>query len=279
MTRSRSIPPSTRTDPDAGAAASVPVPVPTLAPAPALASTTLASTTLALVVVLGAVAAAASGAAVARSDRPTIEVVGGPVAGGDATTLRVVLTSAPEGLAGYYLRLSVADAGVARFANASYPERFGLTSEPELGEDGRTVALEAADMDDAVEPGARNVTLATVTVSGVSPGEARVTVEPIQLDADGGSTIDATTRAAEITVTPEGGSDADGDAGTEAGSAAGDATAEDAAAAAGAGANADESEPDRAGSGAGAGAGVPSVLLVAGAAALLAVGLLIGRRL
>jgi hypothetical protein len=265
MTRSRSTPASTPAD--GGARAATPARTVALVPA-----------TLALVVVLGGVGA--PGTAAAQSDRPTVEVVGGTVAGGDATTVRVVLTAAPDGLAGYYLRLSVADPEVARFANASYPDRFGMTTEPELGDDGRTVALEAADLDGSVEPGATDVTLATVAVSGVAPGEARVTVDPIQLDADGGSAIDATTRAAEITVTPDGGSDADESAaGTD-----GDDASDDAAGGADAGngdaAGADAGDPDgdRAGSGA-AGPGVASVLLVAGAGTLLAVGLLIGRRL
>jgi hypothetical protein len=264
MTRLRSIPTPTRTDPGARRAR----PAPALVPA-----------ALALVVLLAAVAA--SGTVVAqtdRTDRPTLEVVGGTVAGGDATTLRVVLTTAPDGLAGYYLRLSVADAGVARFANASYPDRFGMTSEPEVGDEGRTVTLEAADLDDSVEPGATDVTLATVAVSGVSPGEVRVGVEPLQLDADGGSAIDATTRAAEITVTPNGGSDANANGGDATGGSASGAD-DGNAAEANAGGSASERAGDGDGDGTGGGAGVPSVLLVAAAVSLLAVGLLIGRRL
>jgi len=246
--------------------------------------TALAPTLLALLALLGAAAAVGPGVAqgasiaqeagVAQADRPTVRVVGGSVAGGGTTTVAIELTAAPEGLAGYYLRLSVRPGGVARIEGASYPDRFAMTTDPAVGSDGRTVALEAADLDGSVEPGATDVTLATVRVSGVSPGEAQVTVEPVQFDADDGGAFDPTARSDVLTVTPSDRDDA---------SAGNDGTGRTAAsptAASGEGNTpaADSTGPDGSGDGESGGAGTPTVVLVAAAATLLGAGLAIGRR-
>jgi hypothetical protein len=161
---------------------------------------------VALVLLAGMLPALAAG----QSD-PTISIETGSVAAGETTAVPVVLTSAPDGLAGYRLELAVADPGVARFGNASYPDRFGLTTDPVVGSDGGTVTLEAADLDGQIEPGASDVTLATVALTGVAGGETRLTVESSQVDADGGGAVEPATAATTLTVT--------GDATTEAGAA------------------------------------------------------------
>ncbi|MFC7173805.1 hypothetical protein ACFQL0_11515 [Haloplanus litoreus] len=125
----------------------------------------VALTTLAL---LGTMAAA--GAASAQSDGPAVRVVGNAVTVDDTTTVGVVLTSAPNGLAGYYLDVTVENPDVARISGANYPDRFGLTTDPATGSDGATVTLEAADMEGAIEPGATGVTLATVELPAGHPG-------------------------------------------------------------------------------------------------------------
>jgi hypothetical protein len=168
-------------------------------------SISILAVTLAALALFGAVTAA--GTATAQSDRPTVQVVGNTVTAAGTTTVGVVLTSAPDGLAGYYLDVAVENPEVARIDGASYPDRFALTSDPSVGDDGATVTLEAADMEGAIEPGATEVALATVQLSGVSPGEAELTVEPRQFDADDGSAFQPATAAGAVTVT---GGDGDG---------------------------------------------------------------------
>lgn len=153
---------------------------------------------LATLALLGGVAAA--GTATAQSDRPTVVVTDGTTAPDGTTTVGVVLTDAPDGLAGYYLELTVENPEVARIESAGYPDRFGLTSDPDIGADGATVALEAADMEGAIEPGATDVTLATVTVVGASPGEVGLSVEPRQFDDDSGGVFSPGTQAGTLTV-------------------------------------------------------------------------------
>ncbi|WP_336339017.1 cell surface protein [Haloarcula brevis] len=151
---------------------------------------------VALVLLAGTLPALAAG----QSD-PAISIEAGSVAAGETTAVPVVLTSAPDGLAGYQLELAVSDPGVARFGNASYPDRFGLTTDPVVSSDGGTITLEAADLDGQIEPGATDVTLATVELTGVAGGETQVTVASSQVDADGGAAVEPATTATTVAVT------------------------------------------------------------------------------
>ncbi|KAA9397292.1 cell surface protein [Haloarcula sp. CBA1130] len=214
---------------------------------------------VALVLLTGTAPALAAG-----QTTPTISIDTGSIAAGETTTVPVVLTSAPDGLAGYQLELSVDDPSVARFEGASYPSRLGLTTDPVIASDGGTVTLEAADLDGQVEPGATDVTLATVALTGVDGGEARVTVASSQVDADGGGAVEPTTEPAVLAVSPSEPTEA-GAAVTEAPSPASEATAEPAG----------TTEGDAAGDGdqstTGADGSLPIALTVAALAALAAV--------
>ncbi len=159
---------------------------------------------VALAVALAAVALlGTAGAVTAQSNQPTISVTGATTAADGTTTVEVVLTEAPDGLSGYYLSLAVGNGEVAQIESASYPDRFGLITDPDVGPEGRTVTLEAADVEGAIEPGATNVTLATIEVAGGIPGEARITVEPRQFDSDNGTQFQPSTQPGVVTVDGE----------------------------------------------------------------------------
>ncbi len=140
------------------------------------------------------------GAATAQTDQPTVNVNSATTTVDDTTTVDVILTGAPNGLSGYYLDVTVEDTDVARITAASYPDRFGLTTDPALDADGRTVTLEAADMEGTVAPGATNVTLATVEVASSAAGEIELTVEPRQFDTDDGDRLRPDTQGGVLTV-------------------------------------------------------------------------------
>lgn len=157
-------------------------------------------------------AAPAAGADTPQSEQPTVHVVTEATENGNVTA-RIVLSSAPDGLSGYLVRVNVADAGVARIDGAGYPDAFGLSTDPEISGDGSTIALEAADLNGNVEAGATNVTLATVRLSAQSSGETRLAVEPVRFDTDGGAAFEPTTRSDTLAIgTGDGGaSGSDGD--------------------------------------------------------------------
>jgi hypothetical protein len=113
--------------------------------------------------------------------------------------VRVSLDEAPAGLAGYEVTLELRTEGVATVTGASYPAHYQPTTDPDV-DDGRTVTLEAADLSGQVEPGATNVTLATVNVSGVESGATRLVVTEIQVDGDDGSRVDPSLDPGAVTV-------------------------------------------------------------------------------
>lgn len=115
-------------------------------------------------------------------------------------THRISLTDAPEGLAGFEVTLALEADGVATIGNASYPDRFGLTTDPVVSADEQTVTVEAIDLDDAVTSGETDVTLTTIDVTGVDHGETDLRVSDAQLDADGGDPVDPSRAAGTLTV-------------------------------------------------------------------------------
>jgi hypothetical protein len=160
---------------------------------------TRAALTLALVALALFGATAASTTVAAQGDQPTVRVGSATVTAGGTVTVDVVLSSAPDGLAGYLLEFSV-EGDAARVESVSYPERFGVTTDPDIEADGRTATAEAADLEGNVQTGATDVTLATVRIAGTGAGEATLTVEPVQFDADGGASFRPATQAGTLTI-------------------------------------------------------------------------------
>jgi hypothetical protein len=134
-----------------------------------------------------------------QSDAPTLTTTSASVEPGETTTVTVLLIGVPDGLAGYELVVSLSD-DAATVTDATYPEGFGLTTDPQVSGDGSSVTLEAADTASVVEPGATNATLATVTISGESAGEVSVELDARQLDADGGGELSPATVPGTVTV-------------------------------------------------------------------------------
>ena len=162
-----------------------------------------AVTALAVVTALATVALAATvagvGATAAAQEGPTVRVTDASIDPGETATVRVVLTSAPDGLAGYELVLSV-EGETATVVGANYTEAFGLTTEPAVSDDGRKIRVEAVDVGGNVEAGATDVTLATVELRGESAGRAGLEVQPVQFDADGGARTNVSVGSGSVVV-------------------------------------------------------------------------------
>lgn len=158
----------------------------------------------AVIVALGAAAidpAVGSGGSDASNATDPELVVSNTTVDPDATgTHRLALTDAPEGLAGFEVTLALESDDVATATNASYPDHFGLTTDPAVSADGRTITVEAADLGDEITSGATDVTLAEIDVAGVDPGETELQVTDLQIDADGGSAIEPSLEAGTVTV-------------------------------------------------------------------------------
>ena len=104
---------------------------------------------------------------------------------GARATIPVTLSSAPKGLSGYMMEVTVADTDVATLEDVTFPE-FGLVRR--VPSEGPELRLAAADLARRVEPGAVDSTLATLVVVGARVGttELRIKVDMMS-DDDGGS--------------------------------------------------------------------------------------------
>lgn len=133
-------------------------------------------------------------------------------------THRIALTEVPDGLAGFELTLVLESDEVATVTGAGYPDRFGMTTDPVVSDDGRTITVEAVDLADEITPDDSDVTLARIEVTGVDDGETELRVVDLQVDADGGSPIEPALEAGTLTVGESGtdGSEPDAAADTNA---------------------------------------------------------------
>ncbi|WP_229380207.1 hypothetical protein [Haloterrigena salifodinae] len=143
---------------------------------------------------------AASTSGASSGAGPTLVVSDATVEPDSTGSLRVSLTDTPDGLAGFKIALAIDDGDVATVTNASYPDHFGLTTDPAVDADGETITVEAADLDDAVTAGDANVTLATIDVAGADASQTDLRVTSMQVDDDDGGAVDPSLEAGTLTV-------------------------------------------------------------------------------
>jgi hypothetical protein len=130
------------------------------------------STCLMALVLLSGIASAA-----------TITLENGAVAGpGESTTVRLVLDEAPDGLAGFFVNITV-DPNVARITSVAYPSWAVLKSTNGLY-GGNEVELKAIDGKKEIQAGAKNIELATITLQGVNPGSTSLHLHNEVVDSD-----------------------------------------------------------------------------------------------
>lgn len=124
-------------------------------PAPAVAATTVQPTSPAVSIATGSFRVASAG---------------------ENATVPILLDSAPNGLSGYGITVTLADPSVAEITAVSFPDWAGMKSSSAVPS-GQAV-LRAADLSMQVPMGATNLTLATLTVTGRAAGTTGITVTP-----------------------------------------------------------------------------------------------------
>jgi hypothetical protein len=147
---------------------------------------------------VGAGFGGAVGAAAAQDD-PVVTVESTSVAVGANATVNLTLSSAPQGISGYNLTLTVVDPEVATITGVSAPGAFQLSPTDNL-QDGTVANVEAVDLTSSVEPGATDVPLGTVRLRGETDGATTLRVEVLAMDADGGGDVAPATRNGTLTV-------------------------------------------------------------------------------
>jgi len=136
------------------------------------------------------------------SGDPVVTLGSTSVPEGKGSAVELALSSAPNGLSGFDLTVSVDSPSVATITGASVSRALSTgTSEITTASDGSSVQIELADLGDVVQPNASEVSLASIELSGNAVGDATLSTTLTQIDDDAGSEIDATTQSGSITVT------------------------------------------------------------------------------
>jgi 2',3'-cyclic-nucleotide 2'-phosphodiesterase (5'-nucleotidase family) len=121
------------------------------------------------------------------------------VASGETGDVRLTL-STTEGFSGGSVTVSVGNGSVAEITSANYSDDLELTEPPQVSENGTTVELTAADIERAIEPGATEAPLATVSVRGVDIGTTSVEITARRFDNENGNASTLVVRDGQVTV-------------------------------------------------------------------------------
>jgi endoglucanase len=127
----------------------------------------------------------------------------------DGTTKALItLSSAPNGLSGFKLKVSVEGTSIATITDASLPNTLKASDGgTKVADDGSSVILNAADLQQNIQDGAQDVELATVTLKGQSQGETEIAVAVKTINNDDESAISVKTTGAMLSVTTGTGTD------------------------------------------------------------------------
>ncbi|MFC3957393.1 alkaline phosphatase PhoX [Halovivax cerinus] len=121
----------------------------------------------------------------------------------DATgTVELTTSALPDGLAGGRVTVTVSHADIAAIADASYVDELALTADPVVASDGSAVEFRFADIEDAVEPGAGETTLASIELESVETGSTDLTIETHAFDDDAGAPIEPDSKPGVVVVGP-----------------------------------------------------------------------------
>ncbi len=97
-------------------------------------------------------------------------------------SLNLVIDEAREGLSGYNINISIENPQVATITEVTFPSWAILKSNTTLPSD--SCILKAVDLEDHVDPGSKNVSLATITIIGNKKGSTDIVINVTHLDSD-----------------------------------------------------------------------------------------------
>lgn len=117
---------------------------------------------------------------------------------GSSATITLMLDSAPDGLAGYRMTITLSNPAAARITGVSYPSWAVISNT--TGVPGSAVRISGVDLGKSIEQGAASVPLATITLQGMGAGTCRIITSDSRFDADGGAITLANSTEATMTV-------------------------------------------------------------------------------
>jgi hypothetical protein len=124
---------------------------------------------------------------------------------GGTASLNLTIDSLPTGLSGYDINITAADPAVAEITGVSFPSWAVLNDNSTVPTS--NLRISAVDLNNQVQPGAANVTLATITLQGLSDGSTPLQITANEIDDDSGNMITPVIQPGSFAVTvpqPEG---------------------------------------------------------------------------
>ena len=124
---------------------------------------------------------------------------------GSSQQVQVVMDSVPKGLAGFNITFNVSDPGIANITGISFPSwaNVSLSRNSTLPSNGvwiKTIDLDGAKPNHTVVPGATNVILGNITITGKKAGTANLNVSKSLITADGGNSITPVVTVGKISI-------------------------------------------------------------------------------
>jgi PKD repeat protein len=117
---------------------------------------------------------------------------------GDTDAINMTLDSAPTGLSGYSINVTIDDPSVATISGVSFPEWASLHDTTMLPSS--SCRIKATDMNEQVQAGATNINLATVTIQGLKGGSTPVTLTLNKMNDDDDALLSPTIVSGTFTV-------------------------------------------------------------------------------
>lgn len=130
---------------------------------------------------------------------------------GESTLINLTLDSAPAGLSGYEIGISMENPGIGEFTAVSFPSWADLSDSK--GVPGSDIQIKAVDLNDEVKKTTSGIILATFTVEGLSTGTTKIMLDNPVFDEDGDNLITVSLSTASLTVS-SGGATASGGSAT-----------------------------------------------------------------
>jgi PKD repeat protein len=117
---------------------------------------------------------------------------------GSSASVNMTLDSAPDGLVGYTINVTIGDPSIAVLSDVSFPAWSTYTDNTTLP--APSVRLKAADLEEKVQAGSTNINLASITIKGLKGGTTPVTLTITSLEADTENQIPSTIQSGTFTV-------------------------------------------------------------------------------
>jgi S-layer protein (TIGR01567 family) len=113
-------------------------------------------------------------------------------------TLNLRLNTAPMGLSGYNITISLSNGSVAQITDVGFPEWASLHNNSSIPSN--AIWIKAADINKMIEEGAGNIILASLEIRGVAAGITDILINVRGMDNDNGTMIGPDTSVTQINV-------------------------------------------------------------------------------